>query len=56
MFFPAPINGKAILSGMQQKKILMRIWDYQDREWCRVSIGTLDEMKQFTQAFDEVIS
>ncbi|HNP06755.1 MAG TPA: histidinol-phosphate transaminase [Cyclobacteriaceae bacterium] len=56
MFFPAPIDGKTILSRMQQKNILMRIWDYQDMEWCRVSIGTLDEMKQFTQAFDEVIS
>lgn len=56
MFFPAPIEGKTILSKMQDKKILMRIWDYDNREWCRVSIGTLDEMKQFTTAFDAVIS
>lgn len=56
MFFPAPMDGKTILSKMQQKNILMRIWDYKDKEWCRVSIGTLDEMKQFTSAFDEVIS
>ena len=56
MFFPAPIDGKTILSKMQQKKILMRIWDYKDKEWCRVSIGTLDQMKQFTTAFEEVIS
>lgn len=56
MFFPAPMDGKTILSKMQQKKILMRIWDYQDKEWCRVSIGTLDQMKQFTAAFEEVIS
>lgn len=56
MFFPAPIDGKTILSKMQQKKILMRIWDYKDIEWCRVSIGTLDQMKQFTSSFEEVIS
>ncbi|HCR54174.1 MAG TPA: hypothetical protein DIW27_07155 [Cytophagales bacterium] len=56
MFFPAPKDGKTILSGMQKKNILMRIWDYKDREWCRVSIGTLDEMKQFTNAFDQVIA
>jgi histidinol-phosphate aminotransferase len=56
MFFPAPVDGKTILSKMQQKKILMRIWDYKDKEWCRVSIGTLDQMKQFTAAFEEVIS
>jgi len=56
MFFLAPMDGRTILSKMQQKKILMRIWDYKDKEWCRVSIGTLDEMKQFIAAFDEVIS
>lgn len=56
MFFPAPMDGKTILAKMQQKNILMRIWDYKDKEWCRVSIGTLDEMKQFTSVFDEVIS
>ena len=56
MFFPAPAEGKTILTKMQDRKILMRIWDYDNREWCRVSIGTLEEMKQFTKAFDEAIS
>ncbi len=54
MFFPAPMDGKTILSEMQKRKILMRIWDYQGKEWCRVSIGTLDQMKQFTTAFNEI--
>ena len=56
MFYNAPIDGKTILSKMRQKNILMRIWDYKDKEWCRVSIGTLEEMKQFTAAFDEVVA
>jgi len=34
----------------------MRIWDYKEKEWCRVSIGTLNEMTGFVKAFDEVIS
>lgn len=56
MFFPAPKDGKTILTKMQDKGILMRIWDYKNREWCRVSIGTLDEMKQFTSAFEDVVA
>jgi histidinol-phosphate aminotransferase len=55
VFFPAPKAGNVILTKMEEKGYLMRIWDYQEREWCRVSIGTLDEMKGFVKAFDEVI-
>jgi histidinol-phosphate aminotransferase len=56
VFFPAPKDGKTILAKTEEKGYLIRIWDYQDREWCRVSIGTADEMKGFVKAFDEVIS
>lgn len=55
VFFPAPKDGNTILKKMEEKGYLMRIWDYQDREWCRVSVGTLEEMKGFVKAFDEVI-
>lgn len=55
VFFPAPKAGNMILANMEEKGYLMRIWDYQDREWCRVGIGTLEEMKGFVKAFDEVI-
>lgn len=55
VFFPAPKAGNIILTRMEEKGYLMRIWDYQEREWCRVSIGTFDEMKGFVKAFDEVI-
>ena len=54
VFYPSPRDGKTILSKMEEKGYLMRIWDYQQREWCRVSIGTLEEMKGFVKAFDEV--
>lgn len=56
VFFPAPKDGKTILTKMDEKGFLIRIWDYKQREWCRVSIGTLDEMKQFVKAFDEVVA
>ena len=56
VLFPAPKDGKIILEETEKRGFQIRIWDYQDREWCRVSIGTLDEMKAFTKAFDEVVA
>jgi histidinol-phosphate aminotransferase len=56
VFFPAPKSGKEILEETEKKGYQIRVWDYQDKEWCRVSIGTLEEMKGFTKAFDEVVS
>lgn len=56
VFFPAPKDGKTILDETKAKGFEIRVWDYLDKEWCRVSIGTLDEMKAFTKMFDTVVS
>ncbi|MFZ2906184.1 MAG: histidinol-phosphate transaminase [Cyclobacteriaceae bacterium] len=56
VLFPAPKPGKQILEETEKRGYQIRIWDYQGKEWCRVSIGTLEEMKGFTKAFDEVVS
>lgn len=56
LLFEAPKNGKSILTQLDEKGFLIRIWEYQQKEWCRVSIGTIDEMKAFVKAFDEVIA
>jgi histidinol-phosphate aminotransferase len=56
VFFPAPKEGKTILSKLDEKGFLIKIWDYQQKEWCRVSIGTKEEMTAFVKAFDEVIA
>jgi histidinol-phosphate aminotransferase len=56
VFFPAPKSGKQILEETEKRGYQIRIWDYQGKEWCRVSIGTLEEMKGFTKAFEEVVS
>lgn len=55
VLFPAPKDGKTILSETVKRGFQIRIWDYQGKEWCRVSIGTLTEMKAFVKAFDEVV-
>jgi histidinol-phosphate aminotransferase len=56
VFFKAPASGKTILQKLNEKGYLIRIWDYKQTEWCRVSIGTQEEMKGFVKAFNEVLS
>jgi histidinol-phosphate aminotransferase len=56
LLFPAPKDGKAILTQLEEKGFLIRVWEYQQKEWCRVSIGTADEMKAFVKTFEEVIA
>ncbi|NJN41074.1 MAG: histidinol-phosphate aminotransferase family protein [Flammeovirgaceae bacterium] len=56
VLFPAPKDGRTILKEVEKRGFQIRVWDYQNKEWCRVSIGTLDEMKSFTKAFDEVVA
>lgn len=55
LFFPAPIDGKTILAKTQEAGYQIRVWDYAGKEWCRVSIGTTDEMKGFVKAFDKIV-
>ena len=54
LLFPAPKDGKTLLSKLDERGFLIRIWEYQQKEWCRVSIGTADEMRAFVKVFDEV--
>jgi histidinol-phosphate aminotransferase len=56
VFFPSPKPGAEILGKTEKMGFHIRIWDYQGKEWCRVSIGTLEEMKAFTKAMDEIVS
>ncbi|HNU43526.1 MAG TPA: aminotransferase class I/II-fold pyridoxal phosphate-dependent enzyme, partial [Cyclobacteriaceae bacterium] len=55
VLFPAPKDGKTILAETMKRGFQIRVWDFQGKEWCRVSIGTLNEMKAFVKAFDEVV-
>ncbi len=56
VLFPAPKDGKTILEQTQLRGFQIRVWDYLGKEWCRVSIGTIEEMKQFVKAFEEVVA
>lgn len=56
VFFEAPMDGQTILSKLSEQGIGIRIWDYNNKQWCRVSIGTIEEMQIFTRAFEGIMS
>ena len=55
VIFPIEMDGKEFLKKMMSKKVGVRAFEIMDRNWCRVSIGTMDEMKIFTKALSEVL-
>jgi len=53
LFFPAKSDAAQVLTKLEERGIGIRLWDYNNQQWYRVSIGTLEEMKVFTKAFDQ---
>lgn len=54
LIFPIQKEGKAFVQGMQNQGIGLRSWFFDDKHWCRVSVGTSDEMQLFLNALKEV--
>ncbi|MDC6365274.1 MULTISPECIES: pyridoxal phosphate-dependent aminotransferase [Flavobacteriaceae] len=55
MIFPIEMDGKLFLSKMTNLKVGVRAFNFMGKNWCRVSMGTLDEMKLFTAAINKVL-
>lgn len=54
MIFPIEMKPKTFLEAMNKEGVAVRSWMFDDQNWCRVSIGTLDEMKSFISTIDSV--
>ncbi|WP_318840671.1 pyridoxal phosphate-dependent aminotransferase [Reichenbachiella ulvae] len=54
VIFPIEMDGQEYLSAMQAEGVLVRAFEFMGQKWCRVSMGTMDEMKQFVGAFKKV--
>jgi len=55
MIFPIEMEGKEFLQKMTELKVGVRAFNFMGKNWCRVSMGTMDEMKLFTSALGKVI-
>jgi histidinol-phosphate aminotransferase len=56
VLFPIQMEGKGFLEKMFSMQVGVRSFEIFDKTYCRVSIGTLDEMKIFTSALKEVLA
>ena len=54
MIFPIEMEPKAYLSQMNEQGVAVRSWVFDNTNWCRVSIGTKDEMLSFIEALKVV--
>jgi len=55
IIFPIEMEGKAFLEKMTAQKVGVRAFEINGKNWCRVSMGTMDEMKLFTAALKKVL-
>jgi histidinol-phosphate aminotransferase len=56
VLFPIKMKGTDLTSKMREDGVMVRNWFFDAQHWCRVSIGTIDEMKAFTESFTKVVS
>ncbi|MCP1384661.1 pyridoxal phosphate-dependent aminotransferase [Runella salmonicolor] len=56
VLFPIKVKGQVLLQKMMAEGVSVRSWFFDQQNWCRVSIGTMDEMKAFKEAFAKSVS
>jgi len=54
VMFPIPMEGQRFMDEMMKRGVGIRFWKFNNKDWCRVSIGRLDEMKTFEEAFKQL--
>jgi len=54
VLFPLKMDSKQFVSEMGKRGVGVRFWQFNNKEWCRVSIGRMDEMEAFAAAFKEI--
>ena len=55
-FVMFPIKMEASKFGMEMMKrgVMIRTWRFAGKDWCRISLGTMEEMQEFAKAFREI--
>lgn len=54
VMFPIKMEGKQFVDEMMKRSVGVRFWKFGGRDWCRISIGRMDEMQAFAAAFKEI--
>jgi len=54
VLFPINMEGQRFAMEMFKRGVGLRHWKFNNKNWCRVSIGRMDEMEAFAAAFKEI--
>jgi histidinol-phosphate aminotransferase len=54
VLFPIKMDGPRFAEEMMKRGVGIRSWRFIGKEWCRVSIGKMEEMQAFAKAFKEI--
>jgi histidinol-phosphate aminotransferase len=54
VIFPIKMDGKQFVDEMMKRSVGVRFWKFNNKDWCRISIGRMDEMEAFAAAFKEL--
>ena len=54
VIFPIKMEGKQFTDEMMKRSVGVRWWKFNNQDWCRISIGRMDEMEAFAAAFKEI--
>ncbi len=54
MIFPVRKESDQFAKDMMAHGVAVRSWRFAKKEWCRVSIGTMDEIKVFGDALAKI--
>lgn len=54
VLFPLKMDSLQFVEEMGKRGVAVRSWKFNQKEWCRISIGRMDEMQTFAAAFKEV--
>jgi histidinol-phosphate aminotransferase len=54
VMFPLKMDGQQFVGEMMKRGVGVRNWKMNGTDWCRVSIGRMDEMQAFADAFKQL--
>ena len=54
VLFPLKMNGKKFTEEMLKRGVGLRSWEFSDKQWCRVSMGKMEDMQLFADAFKQL--
>jgi len=54
VMFPIKMDGQRFVQEMANRGVGIRVWKFNNMDWCRVSVGRMDEMQAFADAFKQL--